>query len=163
MASRAAVRAAAEIGGDDATIWMATRSLYRSDIPTGVDSETSAGGVVLDEEGDMPKIAVIHRTKQDDWSLPKGKPEADEEAEQTAVREVLEETGISAEPTRELNPSVNDEKIVRYFLMRPNEMDAFQPNEEVDELRWVEPAEAMKLLTHEQDRRIVEQIIPSEG
>lgn len=111
----------------------------------------------------MPKIAVIHRTKQDDWSLPKGKPEADEEAEQTAVREVLEETGISAEPTRELNPSVNDEKIVRYFLMRPNEMDAFQPNEEVDELRWVEPAEAMKLLTHEQDRRIVEQIIPSEG
>ena len=40
------------------------------------------------------ETALVHRPKYDDWSLPKGKPEADEHLLQTAVREVAEETGL---------------------------------------------------------------------
>ena len=117
----------------------------------------AAGGVVLDGEG---RVAVVHRPRYDDWSLPKGKLDAGETFEEAALREVSEETGLRARLSREL-PSVEYHdnkgrpKVVRYWVLEVEEDTGFVANDEVDELRWVETEEAIALLTYERDRSLV--------
>jgi 8-oxo-dGTP diphosphatase len=119
----------------------------------------AAGGVVVRDDG---RIAVIHRPRYDDWSLPKGKLDAGESFEDGAVREVLEETGVRGRIVGELDATSYADrkgraKLVRWYRM---ELDAdppdFAPNDEVDELRWLTPAEAGALLTYERDRALVQ-------
>jgi 8-oxo-dGTP diphosphatase len=103
-------------------------------------------------------IAVIHRPKYGDWTLPKGKLEADEAWEQAALREVKEETGYECELVRELDSvryrdRKGRSKLVRYWLMAPRG-GSFEPNDEVDELRWLTPAQADEILSYEHDRRL---------
>jgi 8-oxo-dGTP diphosphatase len=118
----------------------------------------AAGGVVV-RDG---QVAVIHRPKYDDWTLPKGKLDPGEDFEEAALREVREETGLRCELGREL-PSTHYEdskgrpKVVRYWQMEP-ESGEFQPNDEVDELRWLSPAEASELLTFDRDRELVDEL-----
>ena len=130
--------------------------------PNGDEPDISAaGGVVLreDDAGRRPRVAVIHRPKYMDWSLPKGKLENDEGWTQAALREVQEETGFRCEALEEL-PSVSYRdrkqraKLVRYWLMRPIDGE-FEPHGEVDELRWETPREASRLLTYGHDRKLV--------
>jgi 8-oxo-dGTP pyrophosphatase MutT (NUDIX family) len=117
----------------------------------------AAGGVVLDSQG---RVAIVHRPRYDDWSLPKGKLDPGESFEQAALREVEEETGLRARLVREL-PSVeyrdnkDRPKIVRYWLMEVEHDPGFVPNDEVDELRWVDPEEALGLLTYDRDRDVL--------
>jgi 8-oxo-dGTP diphosphatase len=118
-----------------------------------VSEEIQAAGGVLVRDG---RVALVHRPRYDDWTLPKGKLEPGEESEQAALREVWEETGFRARLGRELpSTSYTDHKDrpkrVRYWLMEP-ESGEFAPNDEVDELRWVTPGEASELLTHDRDR-----------
>ena len=118
----------------------------------------AAGGVVVDGDG---RVAVVHRPRYDDWSLPKGKLDPGEDFEQAAIREVEEETGIRAELVRELpNARYEDSKgrpkLVRYWEMRALGKGEFTPNEETDELRWLSPDEAAGLLTYDRDRELVE-------
>jgi 8-oxo-dGTP diphosphatase len=115
----------------------------------------AAGGIVL--RGG--RMALVHRPRYDDWSLPKGKLDPGETFEDAALREVWEETGLRARLVREL-PSVEYEvrgrsKLVRYWLMSVESDDGFEPNDEVDELRWLSPAEALDLLTYDRDRGVV--------
>jgi 8-oxo-dGTP diphosphatase len=116
----------------------------------------AAGGVVV-RDG---RVAVVHRPKYDDWSLPKGKLEPGESWEAAALREVHEETGIACRLEDEL-PSVEYEdrhgrsKTVRYWRMAPAEDGAFRASGEVDELRWLSPVEAVELLSYPRDRRLV--------
>jgi 8-oxo-dGTP diphosphatase len=120
----------------------------------------AAGGVVLRRDDDRStRVAVIHRPKYMDWSLPKGKLEPKEEWRDAALREVEEETGHRCEAIVELPPiSYLDRKarrkLVRYWLMRPLD-GRFEPHGEVDELRWVTRDEAEGLLTYEHDRELV--------
>jgi 8-oxo-dGTP diphosphatase len=112
----------------------------------------AAGGVVRRADG---RIAVVHRPRYDDWSLPKGKLAPGETYEQAAVREVREETGLECAVERELSStSYRDRKgrakLVRYWLMTPVGGD-FAPNSEVDELRWLTPEEAAARLTYPHD------------
>jgi 8-oxo-dGTP diphosphatase len=105
-------------------------------------------------------VAVIHRPRYRDWSLPKGKLEPGETWEQAAEREVHEETGLAVRLEEELPPvSYTDNKgrskLVRYWLMEADPDGRFRPNDEVDELRWVSGEEAAGLLTHERDRELV--------
>jgi 8-oxo-dGTP pyrophosphatase MutT (NUDIX family) len=117
----------------------------------------AAGGVVLDSQG---RVAIVHRPRYDDWSLPKGKLDPGESFEQAALREVEEETGLRARLMREL-PSVeyrdnkDRPKVVRYWLMEVEHDPGFAPNDEVDELRWVQPDEALRLLTYDRDRDVL--------
>ena len=119
----------------------------------------AAGGLVVREDG---RVAVIHRPRYDDWSLPKGKLDAGESFEDGALREVEEETGIRGRILEELAPTryrdrKGRDKIVRYYRMElEGEPLAFAPNDEVDELRWLTPAEARDVLTYEHDRSLVE-------
>jgi 8-oxo-dGTP pyrophosphatase MutT (NUDIX family) len=115
----------------------------------------AAGGIVL--RGDT--IAVVHRPKYDDWSLPKGKLDEGEDFERAALREVWEETGLRCRLGRELGDATykdnkDRDKLVRYFEMHPEEGE-FTPNDEVDELRWVPVGDAPGLLSYEFDRELV--------
>ena len=116
---------------------------------------TAAGGVVV-RDG---LVALVHRPRYDDWTLPKGKLDNGESFEEAALREVWEETGLRARLVREL-PPVNYEvrgrpKVVRYWLMEVESDDGFVVNDEVDEVRWVEPDEACALLTYDRDRDVL--------
>jgi 8-oxo-dGTP diphosphatase len=120
----------------------------------------AAGGVVLDDEG---RVAIVHRPRYDDWSLPKGKLEAGETFEEAAVREVEEETGMRCSLGEELDPvryrdNKDRPKIVRYWLMHVEDDPGFEPNDEVDGLRWVTPGEAAELLTYPHDAELVREL-----
>jgi 8-oxo-dGTP diphosphatase len=115
----------------------------------------AAGGVVV-RDG---RVAVVHRPKYDDWSLPKGKLDPGEGFEGAALREVEEETGLRSRLVRELpsteyNDSKGRSKLVRYWEMEPIDGD-FAPNDEVDELRWLTPEEAEAMLTYDRDRELL--------
>lgn len=120
--------------------------------------ERAAGGVVV-RDG---RIAVVHRPKYDDWSLPKGHLDDGESWEDAALREVEEETGIRTRIVRPLDPvhyrtTKGRDKEVRYWVMEPVEGE-FTPNDEVDEMRWVSPADAGELLSYPADRDLVAQL-----
>jgi 8-oxo-dGTP diphosphatase len=119
----------------------------------------AAGGVVVRETSGGLEVALVHRPRYEDWSLPKGKLRASESFEEAALREVEEETGLRCELADELAPAHYRDrhgrrKRVRWWLMRPVEGE-FEPNDEVDELRWLSPDDAASLLDYEHDRELV--------
>ncbi|MDT5236895.1 MAG: 8-oxo-(d)GTP phosphatase [Mycobacterium sp.] len=120
----------------------------------------AAGAVLWRPNGDSatPEVAIIHRPRYDDWSLPKGKVEPGETEPVTAVREVREETGYSSHLGRRLvavsYPVEQGIKKVRYWAARTVGGE-FIPNAEVDELKWLPVADAMKQLAYPQDRKVL--------
>ena len=118
----------------------------------------AAGAVLWRPAPDGIEIAVVHRPKYDDWSLPKGKLDAGEHALMAAVRETTEETGLSVVAGRRSvqtsYPIPEGTKRVDYWLMRAIGGD-FEPNDEVDELRWLSAADAEALVSHAQDRTVL--------
>lgn len=105
------------------------------------------------------KVAVIHRPGYDDWSLPKGKPESGEYPPQTALREVIEETGFAARLGRHID-SISYEvpagiKEVHYFAGR-SAGGQFRPSKEVDDLTWLPLNKARKRLTYSRDRAVLD-------
>jgi 8-oxo-dGTP diphosphatase len=123
------------------------------------DEIRAAGGVVLHEG----HIAVVHRPKYDDWSLPKGKLEPGETWEDAALREVEEETGLRVRLEHPLTTThyavSGTPKTVRWWRMSVVDDDGHEPDHEVDQLRWVTPEEAMRLLNYEPDRQLVRQAL----
>ena len=120
------------------------------------DEVIKAAGAVLWRPGpDGPELGLIHRSRYDDWSFPKGKVEPDEHVQLAAVREVTEETGYQVALGRRL-PTLTyavsgRPKQVRYWSARArtdkDEDNSFAPNDEVDELLWLGPMEARRQLT----------------
>jgi len=121
-----------------------------------------AAGAVLwrpSDDGSEPEVAVIHRPRYDDWSLPKGKVDVGENEPVTAVREVREETGFGSHLGRRLAAvsypvEAQGIKKVRYWAARTVD-GAFTPNPEVDELKWLPVSAAMKQLIYPHDRKVL--------
>jgi 8-oxo-dGTP diphosphatase len=119
----------------------------------------ASGGVVWRRAADGLELAVIHRPRYDDWSLPKGKLDPGESWEDAALREIEEEIGTRGALGEELPPvSYADNKgrpkVVRYWLVEALDGE-FVPNKEVDELRWVPAGEAEAILTYPHDVELV--------
>lgn len=121
----------------------------------------AAGGLVFREnaKGKL-RILAAHRPKYDDWGLPKGKADKGETPEETAVREVLEETGYHCRVIAPLGTTryrINSGiKEVNWFAMRPlPDSPGFQKNKEVDEIKWISRKKAKTLLDYENDRGLV--------
>ena len=109
------------------------------------------------------EVAIIHRPRYDDWSLPKGKLAPGESHIEGAVREVLEETGFRVQPGRSLGEvrylkksgGGAREKVVHYWAMRAIS-GGFSPNREVDRLDWLTVDQARERVTRGIDREMLE-------
>jgi 8-oxo-dGTP diphosphatase len=142
--------------------------------PTGSGPQSSnakeivhaAGGIVVDGNGDDRRIAIVHRPKYDDWTLPKGKLQNGETETDAALREVEEETGFRCRLGVDVGTVTYADrygrpKIVRYWTMTP-EGGAFAPSNEVDALRWERPREAVDRLTYAHDRELLRSVVLAE-
>jgi 8-oxo-dGTP diphosphatase len=132
--------------------------------PRPPNAEVVAAGAVLWRPGpnrDGIEIAVVHRPRYDDWSLPKGKLNRRETPLAAAVREVAEETGFTAFPGVRLGETryrvAEGEKVVHYWFARAGD-GRFSPNDEVDELRWLSPEAAAGLLSYSHDSALLEHV-----
>jgi len=121
----------------------------------------AAGGVVwrCGKDGDL-EVLLVHRPKYDDWTLPKGKLDDGESAEEAALREVEEETGLQVELRDELPPTDYHDrygrpKNVRYWVMDVTGGE-FHPNKEVDEVSWLLVEDAKRELTYPRYREVLD-------
>lgn len=125
----------------------------------------AAGGVVLRAgTNGVPEVLVVHRPSYDDWSLPKGKLDPGESWHEAAVREVWEETGVTARlgvelPSTHYHDRIGRTKQVRWWTMPMLRDDHREPDGEVDEQRWVPAEEVQDLLSYDDDRRLVRQAL----
>ncbi len=136
---------------------------YADDMPFrtgyGVIHERSCGAIVLHTEDGLLYVLLVQHCPGH-WSFPKGHMEQGESEHETAIREVQEETGVEIEiipgfrGESTYSPKPGREKTVTFFLgnyrggrIRPQE-------EEVREVRWMRPDEAVHLLTFDRDQSI---------
>jgi 8-oxo-dGTP pyrophosphatase MutT (NUDIX family) len=127
---------------------------------------TSAGGIVVRYEGDVPSLVLGMRRRERDrvtWTLPKGTPVTGETAEETAIREVGEETGLQVRITGRL-PSIHYSfvqrgtrinKTVHYFLMEPIGGDLSLHDREFEDVRWTRFDDATCILAFDTERDLV--------
>lgn len=124
----------------------------------------AAGGVVHRVSRDRVEVAVVHRPRLDDWSLPKGKRRRGEHPIVNAHREVWEETGVRAVVGPRL-PSVSypvtmpdgtqTDKTVDYWAMSFAADDGFIPGDETDRMAWLPVDDALAQLTYERDVEVL--------
>jgi 8-oxo-dGTP pyrophosphatase MutT (NUDIX family) len=128
---------------------------------------TSAGGIVVRfvEGGAQIVVGLRRRSNVDGgtWTLPKGTPNPHETREETALREVAEETGLVVRITGPLDSihytfvqrGTRISKTVHYFLMEPIGGDLGRHDHEFEAVRWIDLSEAAGVLTFETERDLV--------
>lgn len=135
---------------------------------------TSCGGVVIRHAATGPELVLGSRRRERagvSWTLPKGTPAGDESTEQTALREVAEETGLEVRIVAPVGPieyfftqdGTRIHKTVHYFLMEAVGGDLAAHDHEFDEVRWVPLDKARSMMTFPTERQIVEQALPLAG
>jgi 8-oxo-dGTP diphosphatase len=131
--------------------------------------EISAGGVIYRRRRDGPQVCLISTQGGKAWQLPKGIIEPGEQPEEAAVREVAEETGLYGELEAKLErieywyiadygpERERVHKLVYFYLFRYIRGSTKDHDSEVDDARWVALNEARRLLSFENERRVLEQ------
>jgi 8-oxo-dGTP diphosphatase len=127
----------------------------------------AAGGLPVRRNGAGGlEVAIVHRPGRLDWSFPKGKLEPGEAFVECALREVWEETGLRCRIIRFIGHTryidrKDRPKVVAYWAMQA-ETGIFRPNDEVDELAWLPPADAAGRLTYERDKELLSVLVSAE-
>lgn len=134
-----------------------------------VREAVAAGGVVIRRGDHGPEVVLAGREGM--WVLPKGTPDADELIEDTATREVREETGLDVRIVRPIGqieywfalPRKRVHKIVHFYLMEALGGDTSRHDHEYDEVRWVPVDDARRMLTFETYREMLERALVAEA
>ncbi|TGD87564.1 NUDIX hydrolase [Mycolicibacterium sp. CH28] len=128
---------------------------------TAAPRRVVAAGAALwrpDPDTGEPRLAVIHRPRYDDWSLPKGKVDPGENEPVAAVREIWEETGQRSHLGRRLIQThysiPQGHKTVHYWAARALGGE-FVPGDEVDRIDWLPIVDATERLTYPHDRDVL--------
>lgn len=128
--------------------------------------EKSCGAIVFRKYHGNTELLLIKHSAGGHWSFPKGHVEANETEQQTALREVMEETHIDVDldPTfREVvtySPKRDVKKDVIYFLGRAKNFDYIPQEEEIAQIKWVEINLAHSFLTYDNDKQLVNKAKP---
>ena len=125
--------------------------------------ESSCGAVVFRNDATEKKFLLIRNKRSAHWGFPKGHIEPGENNEQTAIREVLEETGINIrvlpnfKKCSEYTIQGRIEKSVSIFLAETDDVEYTIQPEEIEECGWFCYYDALKTLNYDNDKRILEQ------
>lgn len=125
----------------------------------------AAGGVVLRDGADgATEVLLVHRNRYLDWSLPKGKRDKGESGKDTALREVLEETGVRCELGRPLPATFYEvdgrPKRVKWWTMTVvDDQGGPVDVDEVDEVRWVAVTDLVPLRLRPSDVATIERAL----
>lgn len=136
-------------------------------MPLTKRSAVSAGGLVIRVVAGRPELVLGRRRRERDgfvWSLPKGTPEVGETREETALREVREETGLEVRILSYFDKieysfvraSERIEKTVHYYIMEAIGGTFDDYDKEFDELRWVPMDEAISLLDFSTESTLIQ-------
>lgn len=128
-----------------------------------IQQAVSAGGVVWRRAGRGVEVVVCGRAADRVWGLPKGTPDPDEAIEETAIREVQEETGLVVSLGPPLGSidywftadGIRYHKLVHHWLMEPVGGDVTDHDHEFDEVCWLPVAEAFATLTYDGEKRLI--------
>ena len=124
----------------------------------------AAGSVIWRKRDNQIQIALVHRPRYDDWSLPKGKQDPGESLIACAYRETLEETNLKVS----FGPYIGDieyfvaeglKKVYYWSARLADDSPEFHPNEEVDLLEWHSLQDAIEKSTRDSDREIIEKFV----
>jgi 8-oxo-dGTP diphosphatase len=125
-----------------------------------------AAGAVVVRRANGGEVLLVHRPKYDDWAWPKGKQDPGEHVTATAVREVLEETGVEVRLGRPLpgqlyRISRGRAKRVHYWtgrVMGDPDVSGYAANDEIDQVVWVSFDKAQRMLSYADDVALLEQV-----
>lgn len=145
---------------------MASKDLPATDPVPAAGPDVTAAGAVVVRKDNGGEVLLVHRPKYDDWSWPKGKQDPGEHVTATAVREVLEETGVEIRLGRPLAPQVyvvsgGRLKTVHYWIghvLGDADIADYRTNDEIDDLGWFTFEKARRQLTYTDDVDLLDQV-----
>ena len=135
-----------------------------------IEHPVSAGGVVYRKgQGGHIEVVLCGRTKAQSWNLPKGTPEPGESIDETALREVREETGLEVRIEQPLGAieywfaapdrSVRYHKRVHFYLMAEHGGTTDDHDPEFDLVRWFPIGEALDVLTYANEAEVLRRVM----